>query len=90
MTTLIWIVPAMILVFLLALVFRRALLTVLRFPHGFVLIVAVVAATGVTMAMNAALLPVALAAEPSAAIMIAGLMVGFLLTAREIRKPKGD
>ena len=80
----------MILVFLLALVFRRALLTVLRVPHGFVLIVAVVAATGVTMAMNAALLPVALAAEPSAAIMIAGLMVGFLLTAREIRKSKGD
>ena len=90
MTTLIWIVPAMILVFLLALVFRRALLTVLRVPHGFVLIVAVVAATGVTMTMNAALLPAALAAEPGAAIMIAGLMVAFLLTAREIRKPKGD
>ena len=75
MTTLIWIVPAMILVFLLALVFRRALLTVLRVPHGFVLIVAVVAATGVTMAMNAALLPAALAAETSAAILIAGRLI---------------
>ena len=32
----------------------------------------------------------ALAAETSAAILIAGLMVGFLLTAREIRKSKGD
>ena len=80
----------MILVFLLAVVFRRVLLTVFRVPHGIVLIVAVVAGTGVTMAINAALLPAALAAETSAAILIAGLMVGFLLTAREIRKSKGD
>ena len=90
MTILIWIIPAAIIVFLLALIFRRLMLSFLRIPHGMVLVLAVVGATAIAMAINALLLPSELASKIGAAVLIAGLMVGSVLTAQEFRSPKKD
>lgn len=90
MTILIWIIPAAIIVFLLALIFRRLMLSFLRIPHGMVLVLAVVGATAIAMAINASLLPSELAPKIGAAVLIAGLMVGSVLTAQEFRSPKKD
>ena len=90
MLILIWIIPAAIIVFLLALIFRRLMLSFLRIPHGMVLVLAVVGATAIAMAINASLLPSELASKIGAAVLIAGLMVGSVLTAQEFRSPKKD
>ena len=90
MPILIWIIPAAIIVFLLALIFRRLMLSFLRIPHGMVLVLAVVGATAIAMAINASLLPSELASKIGAAVLIAGLMVGSVLTAQEFRSPKKD
>ena len=90
MAILIWIIPAAIIVFLLALIFRRLMLSFLRIPHGMVLVLAVVGATAIAMAINASLLPSELASKIGAAVLIAGLMVGSVLTAQEFRSPKKD
>ena len=68
MTILIWIIPAAIIVFLLALIFRRLMLSFLRIPHGMVLVLAVVGATAIAMAINASLLPSELASKIGAAM----------------------
>ena len=90
MPILIWIIPAAIIVFLLALIFRRLMLSFLHIPHGMVLALAVVGATAIAMAINASLLPSELASKIGAAVLIAGLMVGSVLTAQEFRRPKKD
>lgn len=87
MTTLIWIVPATVVISLLALIFRRLISHFLRISHLIVLIMSVISATGCALAVTSSVAPPALTTEIDAAILIAGLMIGILLTAREFRRP---
>lgn len=87
MTTLVWIIPAALVILLMTVVVRRLLLHFLRFPHTIVLILATVASTASALAATLAFLPGGLASQIAVAVVVAGLGVGFLLTVQEFRIP---
>ena len=87
MIALAWIIVAIVAIALMTIVVRRLLLSATRMPHHAVLITAVLASTALYAFAGHAVFTGNLGQNWLVWSVIAGLFVGVMLTAQEIRNP---